>query len=144
MTRLPLRIGDIFYDRATMTRGWKIVSVEPLRGRRIGDPAWWNAADERESALDPEALLAEFRLYQDGDVDDDELRDALVGRRIVAMQREHAEDEFPQGDGTTTLTLHDGSAVTFSGFSAWGYDASGCTANLNGRPVDAERAELRK
>jgi hypothetical protein len=60
---------------------------------------------------------------------DAELRRVLVGRTVVSVEVDHyPEDEsWPQGDGTTSLTLDNGDRVIFS---AWGYDAWGVDVEI--------------
>jgi agmatine/peptidylarginine deiminase len=56
---------------------------------------------------------------------DQELRAMLVGRTVVAIEIDHVEGDWKQGDGETTLVLDDGRRIQFR---SWGYDAWGLNA----------------
>lgn len=58
----------------------------------------------------------------------DLLGDLVVGRTIIAIERESSTDEaFPQGANDVTITLNNGTRLHFTG---WGYDASGLYTSI--------------
>lgn len=55
----------------------------------------------------------------------DSLFVALIGKRIVSIEREpDSKESFQHGENSVRITLDDGSSLYFMGF---GYDASGLT-----------------
>jgi hypothetical protein len=62
----------------------------------------------------------------------EELRELLVGRRIVGAEREpDSGKRYELYENTVTLTLDDGATVRFAG---WGYDASCCETTYTPGP----------
>lgn len=122
-----IRVGQKYLEageeRQPSVRYVNVVTVDPLV---VQPETWHGRRGHDEQPYDPEAL-AELPLVFDPELSPDELREALVGREVVAVEVDRQERDWPQGDGDTTLILDNGRRVRFG---SWGYDAWGMATTV--------------
>jgi hypothetical protein len=124
---IRIRVGQKYLEageeRKPSVRYVEVVAVDPLV---VQPETWHGKRGHDEQAYDPESLL-QLPLAYDPELNPEELREALIGRRIVDIEVETDRDTFPQGDGDLTLTLDNGRRVSLR---SWGHDAWGMGASI--------------
>lgn len=129
-----VRVGQKYLEsgkeNTPTVRYVEVVTIDPLV---VQPEVWEGKRGLDQQPYDRDALL-KLPLVYDPELSAEELREALVGQRVVEVEVSRDDSDWPQGDGDTTLVLDDGRRVSFA---AWGYDSWGLGARVH-PPLEGE------